>query len=80
MEFIASNWWLWFAVMIVCAILAFRNQIKRMKSMVSSRSMDGATTSFFSGLGMLVFTGLLASIAGVLFVLSLILNVIDYAK
>ncbi|MCX6744963.1 MAG: hypothetical protein NTX82_05550 [Candidatus Parcubacteria bacterium] len=83
MAFMGSTWWLWLGLAIVFNGYVIYNQIKRMKGMATKgfdMDMDGAFKSFFSGMAPFVIAGSLGGLSGLLFLISLIVNIIDYVK
>jgi hypothetical protein len=76
MQFIETYWFIWLAAMVIFAGLAIHNQIRRIRNIGSFSE----PSEFFNGIGFLAsFVALAYASAGLLF-LSIILNVISYAK
>lgn len=71
MQSIADLWWLWAIALLISAVLLIRRMFGQIKdpASMSMRSMQGTALSF---LPVWAF--------GALFALSLILNIIDFAK
>jgi len=80
MAFIASYWFVWLAGMGVFGALAFNNQIKRMKGVVSGDAFADPGKAFFSGVGMMAIFALLACGSGIMLAISVIVNLIGYAS
>lgn len=72
MHFIETYWFIWLIGMVLFGGLTIHNQIRRMQSI--------ATRDVFSGLGFMAAYAALAYLSAAVLVLSLILNVITYAK
>ncbi len=86
MAFIGTTWWLWLILMVGFGGYAFYNQIRRMKGMKGMMSngiemdIEGSFKSFFKGVAPMVVASALSSLAGLLFIISIVVNIIDYVK
>lgn len=81
MEFIGAYWWLWLVLMLVFETYAAYNQIKRIREFADKglpEDVDGAGGSFLSGIGSFILAGALTAVFGLLLVLSIIINLIEY--
>jgi hypothetical protein len=86
MEFIASHWWLWLVLGIGSVIFFFASGIFRV--IKTKKKIDGAKTNTETEktvtkavgvtLGQLVLTGIVASSCWLLFIISLVTNLIKY--
>lgn len=77
MDFIADNWWIWLASMVLFGGLAVANHITRLRRIVTLWEVGD---SMMDGLGLMVLFGFLASSSGVVLVLSIVVNIVrEYA-
>jgi hypothetical protein len=68
MEFVASYWWLWLVAVVFFGGMVFHIQLKNIKNMN------------FSRIGAVIGLALIAWVAGIMFALSIVINLINYAK
>lgn len=76
MAFIASHWFLWLILTVIFVILAFGGSIF---GFIVGKSQD-SLGAFFSGVGAMILGILLSSITGILFIIGLVLQIINYIK
>ena len=76
MEVIAAYWFIWLAGIVVFGGLALFNQVRRMKNIANFSE----PSDIFSGLGLMAAFGMLAYLCTGLLVVSIILNIIAFAK
>jgi hypothetical protein len=94
MEFIATYWWAWLAITVICTAYCWFNQVRRVKGMFGSVTkaindpgrmspgdlIDAPFKSFFAGLAPMIAAGIAASASGILLVIAVILHIIRYAN
>lgn len=82
MDIIGNLWWAWLAGTVICYVVAFANQLRRMKKMVTFDFDDdeGVFGSFTKGLPVLFVSGLLGTGFLIVLALSVIVNVIRWIK
>jgi len=80
MEFVASYWWLWLVVLALSVGFTAFSHLQIIKGIVSSKSFSQVKSSFFSGFISLAITGVIAFVTSILLIVSIVLNIIDYAK
>jgi len=76
MEVIATYWWAWLLCAGLCGALAIANQVSRMKRIKRFDDID----SIENGVGTMALLGFASYGFLVMFVLSIIINFIDYAR
>jgi len=75
MESVATYWWIWLVCMVICYAYAIFNQVRRMQSL-----NKGQIDSFGKGMLPMFLAGLSGSVFGLVLLLSVVLNIIAYAK
>jgi len=76
MAFIASHWLLWLILTIVFLLLTLFGSVFGFLLGIDRDRMG----PFLSGMGVMFLGGALTSITGTLFIISLIIQIINYAK
>lgn len=77
MEIIATYWWVWLICMFAFFGVAMFNQINRIRRM---GDFDSGFDGFKKGLFVFAIAGLGSAVFGVLFLIGVIVQIINYAK
>jgi hypothetical protein len=77
MNTIANLWYIWLAGALISYIIAFLNQAKRMKRMMSM-DFEQSFNGFSGGIVWLFLSGISGTVFSALLVISVALNVISY--
>jgi hypothetical protein len=94
LEIIAKLWLLWLIIFGGSLAYVMSNQIRRMKNMSRSitstlqagmtspqdKSMESAKDTFMEGMKGMAVGAIIASLSGLLLLLAIVLNIIDYAR
>jgi len=81
MEFIATYWYIWLAVMIMGYGYAFSNQLRRMKRMMTNPrlSFESSNNQFFKGLGLMFIAAAFGAGGTVLLIIAILVNIVKAA-
>ena len=82
METISNLWWLWLLGTLICYGYALANQLHRIETITElDLDVDSDPVGLFSkSLPLLIISGFLGSGFGILLMISVIINVIQWAK
>lgn len=83
MDFVAEYWYLWAMLTFTCVFYCANSQVRRMKSMMNhglAGDGRGALNAVATGVVPTIVAGALSWLFGLTTLLSLILNIVNYAK
>lgn len=80
MEFIATYWWVWLIGTFVCFAVTMFNQINRIRRMHRDFDSNSGFDGFTKGLFVFAIGGLGSAVFGILFLIGVVIQIINYAK